>query len=197
MSGPAPFGTRRVDGTLVPVLADQGVVRELVEAFIASGGRSQATAGALNSKGYTTRRGVAWSGTAVSRVIQNPALSELVPDDLWRRCEPLLEDRRAHAEQLIAILDVVFAEKTLDDWQSRLDQHGITFGVVARAEELPDDPQLRAHRALPSIVSARRPGPEKSRSPVPRTMGRRWATGRSSGIPTGIPSRFPTARKLH
>ena len=95
MSGPAPFGTRRVDGTLVPEPAEQGVVRELVQAFIASGGRIQATAVALSSKGYTTRRGTAWSGTGVGRVIRNPALSELVHDDLWRRCEPLLEDRRA------------------------------------------------------------------------------------------------------
>lgn len=93
MSGPAPFGTRRVDGTLVPELAEQGVVRELIEAFIASGGRIQATAVALNSKGYTTRRGTAWSDTAVARVLRNPALAEMIPEALWRRYNGLLDDR--------------------------------------------------------------------------------------------------------
>lgn len=93
MSGPAPFGMRWADGTLVPELSERDVLRELVEAFVASGGRVKATAVALNSKGHKTRRGTAWSDTAVARVLRNPALTEMIPKALWRRCNELLEDR--------------------------------------------------------------------------------------------------------
>ena len=93
MKGPAPFGMRRNDGDILPNLSEAPVVRELVEAFVASGGRIRSTAAALNSKGYRTRRGAPWSDTSVSRVLRNPTLSDLVPKGLWRRCEGLLPDR--------------------------------------------------------------------------------------------------------
>ncbi len=56
-----------------------------------------------------------------------------------------LEARRAHAPELTAILDAVFAEKPLEQWRAILDRHGITFGIVARSEELPGDPQMNAN----------------------------------------------------
>ena len=93
MNGPAPFGMRRNGGDLLPDLSEAPVVRELVEAFVASGGRLRATAAALNLKGYRTRRGASWSDTSVSRVLRNPSLSDLVPKNLWRRYEGLLPDR--------------------------------------------------------------------------------------------------------
>jgi len=62
-----------------------------------------------------------------------------------------LEARRAHAAELTAILDRVFAEKPLEQWRAILDRHSITFGVVARSEELPDDPQMQANGIFPPI----------------------------------------------
>ncbi len=99
MSGPAPFGMRWVDGALSPEPGEQIIVRELVEAFVTSGGRVKATAVALNSRGYTTRRGTPWSDTAVGRVIRNPGLAKMVSTDLWRRCEPLLTERQRGTRQ--------------------------------------------------------------------------------------------------
>ena len=93
MSGPAPFGMRRVNGVLVPELSERHILREVVEAFIASGGRIKATAGTLNMKGYKTRRGTAWTDTAVNRVLRNPALAEMIPGTLWHRYTGLLEER--------------------------------------------------------------------------------------------------------
>ncbi len=93
MSGPAPFGMRWTNGTLVPELSERDAVCELVEAFVASGGRIKATASALNSKGFTTRRGTSWSDTAVGRVVRNPALADLVHEALWDRFRPLLDER--------------------------------------------------------------------------------------------------------
>lgn len=93
MRGPAPFGMRWNDGQLVPDLAEAAVVRELVEIFVASGGRIKAVANELNSKGHRTRRGAPWSDTAVNRMVRNALLPELIPKDLWQRCGPLLAGR--------------------------------------------------------------------------------------------------------
>ena len=84
--GPAPFGMRWNEGELVPDLAEAGVVRELVEIFVASGGRVKATSVALNAKAHRTRRGAEWSDTAVGRVLSNKGLADPIPMDLWRRC---------------------------------------------------------------------------------------------------------------
>jgi excisionase family DNA binding protein len=69
------------------------VVNELVEAFVETGGRAKAAAETLNARGYTTRRSSAWTDTAVGRVLRNPTLRDLVPDDLWTRCQEMLSRR--------------------------------------------------------------------------------------------------------
>jgi len=64
------------------------------------------------------------------------------------RDDPRFRDlpaRRANAPALVAILDVVFAGKPLAEWRAALDGHGVTFGIIARVEDLPDDPQLNAN----------------------------------------------------
>ena len=83
MGGPAPFGMRWSEGELVPDLAEAAVVLELVEAFIVSAGRVKAVGAALNAKGRRTRRDAEWSDTAIRRVLQNPALPELIPQRLY------------------------------------------------------------------------------------------------------------------
>ena len=57
----------------------------------------------------------------------------------------VLEDRRAHSQELTAILDRVFAEKPLDHWHETLDRYAVTFGAVKRTEDLTDDPQMQAN----------------------------------------------------
>ncbi len=64
------------------------------------------------------------------------------------RADPRYEDlpsRRANAPSLVTILDAVFADKPLAHWRAELDRHTVTFGVIARIDELPDDPQLNAN----------------------------------------------------
>ncbi len=69
------------------------VVKELVEVFVETGGRAKAAAETLNARGHTTRRGSAWTDTAVGRVLRNPALGNLVPEELWSRCQEILSRR--------------------------------------------------------------------------------------------------------
>ena len=93
MSGPAPFGMWRQNGRLVPQLLEAAVVLELVEAFLASGGRIKTTAEVLNQKGRTTRKGGPWTDTAVARILGQQELQDLIPDDLWTRCQAMLAAR--------------------------------------------------------------------------------------------------------
>ena len=53
-------------------------------------------------------------------------------------------DRRANAALLVGILDEVFRTAPLAVWRARLDSHKVTFGVVARGEDAPTDPQMAA-----------------------------------------------------
>ena len=66
---------------------------------------------------------------------------ELCDDPRFRE----LAVRRANATALVAILEAVFAAKALTEWRVTLDRHGVTFGIIARVADLPDDPQLNAN----------------------------------------------------
>jgi len=63
----------------------------------------------------------------------------------------VLADRRANAVALMRILEDIFGSGTLAHWRERLDRFGVTFGIVARTEELPDDPQMNANGIFPAI----------------------------------------------
>ena len=56
--------------------------------------------------------------------------------------------REAHAPELIAVLDRVFATKDLAEWRARLDEAGLVFGIVAVMEDIADDTQMREAGAL-------------------------------------------------
>ena len=56
--------------------------------------------------------------------------------------------REANARELIAILDDDLCEKDFAEWRSILDAAGIIFGIVAKMEDIPDDPQILASEAL-------------------------------------------------
>lgn len=50
------------------------------------------------------------------------------------------ELRRANAQALTAILDDVFRARDWEDWRAILEAHAITFGVVRKTGDVPDDP---------------------------------------------------------
>jgi crotonobetainyl-CoA:carnitine CoA-transferase CaiB-like acyl-CoA transferase len=60
--------------------------------------------------------------------------------------------RRANAAALVAVLDEVFASRTLAEWRKELDRHEITFGIISRVEDLPNDPQLLANGVIRDMV---------------------------------------------
>ena len=48
----------------------------------------------------------------------------------------------------MAELDVVFATRDMADWRRILDGVGVTFGVVAKTDDVADDAQMQAIGAL-------------------------------------------------
>jgi formyl-CoA transferase len=61
--------------------------------------------------------------------------------------------RRAHAAQLAAILDPVFASHPWPQWRKRLRHHEITFGLLGVLRDVPHDEQAVANGAIvPSEV---------------------------------------------
>jgi crotonobetainyl-CoA:carnitine CoA-transferase CaiB-like acyl-CoA transferase len=58
------------------------------------------------------------------------------------------QGREANAHDLIVILDEIFATKDFAEWRSILDAAGIIFGIVAKMEDIAEDPQMLASEAL-------------------------------------------------
>jgi formyl-CoA transferase len=58
------------------------------------------------------------------------------------------EKRRAHATELAAILDPVFAGRPWPEWKERLRRHEITFGLLGILRDVPDDEQAVANGAV-------------------------------------------------
>ena len=60
--------------------------------------------------------------------------------------------RRAHVRDLVAALDEIFATLPWAEWRARLDAEGITFGGVAKLDDLAADHQMLATGALVPLV---------------------------------------------
>jgi formyl-CoA transferase len=56
--------------------------------------------------------------------------------------------RHAHAAEIVALLDNIFATRPLVEWRALLDAAGLTYGVVQTLEESARDPQLIAEQVL-------------------------------------------------
>jgi crotonobetainyl-CoA:carnitine CoA-transferase CaiB-like acyl-CoA transferase len=56
--------------------------------------------------------------------------------------------RQAHARELVAIFDAVFAAKDLAVWRNVLDANDLVTGAVATLEDIPGDKQMRANDVL-------------------------------------------------
>lgn len=59
--------------------------------------------------------------------------------------------RRAHAAEIVALLDKTFATRSLAEWREVLDAAGLTYGVVQTLDECAHDPQLLANRVFVPI----------------------------------------------
>jgi formyl-CoA transferase len=70
------------------------------------------------------------------------------------------DNRRAHATELAAILDPVFAAHPWPEWRKRLRHHEITFGLLGVLRDVPHDHQAVANGA---VVESRQPD-------MPRTI---------------------------
>jgi formyl-CoA transferase len=70
--------------------------------------------------------------------------------------EDLIDDRRfatkaarkENATALVVELDAVFAMRDLAEWRTILDSVGVTFGVVNKVDDVPDDAQMQAIGAI-------------------------------------------------
>ena len=69
---------------------------------------------------------------------------DLVDDPLFAT----VAARQAHARELIAILDAVFAGKDLAEWRAILDGQDLIFGVVATVDDIAHDRQMRENDVL-------------------------------------------------
>ncbi len=58
------------------------------------------------------------------------------------------EKRRAHATELAALLDPVFASRPWPQWRERLRRHDITFGLLGILQDVPDDEQAVANGSV-------------------------------------------------
>jgi formyl-CoA transferase len=74
--------------------------------------------------------------------------------------------RHANSPALVKILDEVFALKDWREWRALLEAHGITFGLVARLDELYQDRQLVATGVLAQLEDAPIPGLRTVMSPI-------------------------------
>jgi len=91
-----------------------------------------------------------------------------------------VEARRAHAAELTALLDDVFATAPWEEWQARLRAAQLSAGPVLTTEDAVEDPQAAACGA----VTATAPG-----AVAPRTIATPiWVTGAAKGPNAAAPA---------
>jgi formyl-CoA transferase len=61
------------------------------------------------------------------------------------------QSRYDNREELIALLDDVFAQRTLEEWARPLDEHGCIWAPAQTVKEVVSDPQTRARGAFTKI----------------------------------------------
>jgi crotonobetainyl-CoA:carnitine CoA-transferase CaiB-like acyl-CoA transferase len=57
-------------------------------------------------------------------------------------------DRRSHAPELAALFSAAFARKPYEHWRRALAAKDVTFGVISRPQDIPDDEQAEACGAV-------------------------------------------------
>ncbi len=74
------------------------------------------------------------------------------------------EQRRANAPELVDLLDRTFAARDLAHWVAALERNRITFSIVQRYDQLPQDAQMQAENLFPEIADL--PGRRTVDSPI-------------------------------
>ena len=82
---------------------------------------------------------------AFCRAIDQPDLEK---DDRFATFQSRYQNR----EELIALLDDLFAQRTLDEWAGPLDEHGCIWAPAQTVKEVVNDPQSRARGAFTRIA---------------------------------------------
>ncbi|HZB56204.1 MAG TPA: CoA transferase [Reyranella sp.] len=59
-----------------------------------------------------------------------------------------VEERRKRSPELATILSEAFVQKDYEHWRQTMASHGITFGVISRPQDVPDDQQAVASGAV-------------------------------------------------
>jgi crotonobetainyl-CoA:carnitine CoA-transferase CaiB-like acyl-CoA transferase len=82
-----------------------------------------------------------------------PLLARAVGHPEWMQDERFStpQARMANVETMVALLDEIFASDTYENWRTRLDAGGLTFGIVGRVTDHVSDPQLEAVGLLPEF----------------------------------------------
>ena len=75
-----------------------------------------------------------------------------------------IEERRANAPALVAILSDWFARRPIAEWQQIFDAHAITYGVIATSEEAVTDAQMASTDVFMDMEG--RPGTRVVNSPI-------------------------------
>jgi crotonobetainyl-CoA:carnitine CoA-transferase CaiB-like acyl-CoA transferase len=75
---------------------------------------------------------------------------ELVSDSRWSGAR----DRRKNSRELVALLDEVFASRSLAEWAARFDEVGLWWAPVQTQDEVVADPQVRAMNGIVSVPEA-------------------------------------------
>ena len=90
-------------------------------------------------------------GPVAARDIRT-AIASLAQQDLGEPAEFIfVESESLRADlpaELATILREAFASRDYDHWRQALVAHGITFGVISRPQDVPDDPQAVACGAI-------------------------------------------------
>ena len=68
-----------------------------------------------------------------------------------------VEDRRKRSAELATILSEAFAGHDYEHWRKTMSAHGITFGVISRPQDVPDDQQAVACGAVVDTAIAEMP----------------------------------------
>jgi crotonobetainyl-CoA:carnitine CoA-transferase CaiB-like acyl-CoA transferase len=83
----------------------------------------------------------------LAEAIERP---ELVSDSRWSGAR----DRRKNSRELVALLDEIFATRSLAEWAARFDEVGLWWAPVQTQDEVVADPQVRAMNGIVSVPEA-------------------------------------------
>ncbi|HEX3918530.1 MAG TPA: CoA transferase [Caulobacteraceae bacterium] len=116
-------------------------------------GRPARGARGAMGEAYKTAEGRAFILTSTNPARDWPLLARAVGHAEWLQDDRFStpQARMANIPALVGMLDEIFASDSFENWRTRLDAGGITFGIVAKVDDHISDPQLEANNLLPEF----------------------------------------------